>query len=82
MDLRFVAGSSGFCYQGGMDTVINLLRDLWNALRCVGELLGYLRDVMGRISDHPAHRLAELLPGNWRPAESESTGSPAESATV
>ena len=25
-----------------MNTVINLLGNLWNALRCVGELLGYL----------------------------------------
>lgn len=25
----------------------------------------YLRDVLGRIADHPASRLADLLPWNW-----------------
>jgi len=28
---------------------------------------GYLRDVLTRIADHPAKRLADLLPGNWMP---------------
>ena len=27
----------------------------------------WLEDVLRRIADHPAHRLAELLPWNWRP---------------
>ena len=27
----------------------------------------YLRDVLTRIADHPARRLANLLPWNWRP---------------
>jgi transposase len=27
----------------------------------------YLRDILGRISDHPMKRLAELLPWNWQP---------------
>ena len=27
----------------------------------------YLRDVIGRIADHPARRLADLLPWNWSP---------------
>jgi len=34
---------AGFvCYQGRMNTVIDLFGDLWNALGCIGELLGYL----------------------------------------
>jgi len=28
----------------------------------------YLRDVIGRISDHPARRIADLLPDRWKPA--------------
>lgn len=27
----------------------------------------YLRDIFGRIMSHPANKLDELLPGNWRP---------------
>jgi transposase len=29
----------------------------------------YLADVLGRIADHPALRIAELLPWNWHPVE-------------
>jgi hypothetical protein len=28
----------------------------------------YLRDLIGRIADHPINRIAELLPWNWRPS--------------
>jgi len=28
----------------------------------------YLADLLGRIGDHPAKRIAELLPWNWKPA--------------
>ena len=30
----------------------------------------YIEDVLRRINGHPAHRLDELLPGNWQKAES------------
>jgi hypothetical protein len=41
-DLRPVAIGGFFCYQRRMNTGIDLIRDLWNALRCVAELLGYV----------------------------------------
>ncbi len=33
---------------------------------------GYLRDVLTRIADHPAKRLADLLPWNWMPTSEAS----------
>ena len=29
----------------------------------------YLADVLTRIADHPARRIDELLPWNWKPAD-------------
>ena len=29
----------------------------------------YIADLLARIADHPARRIAELLPWNWQPAD-------------
>ena len=33
----------------------------------------YLTDVLGRIADHPARKIAELLPWHWQPADLSRT---------
>ena len=32
------------------------------------DLQAWLADVLARIADHPAHRIDELMPWNWKPA--------------
>jgi transposase len=35
--------------------------------------LAWLADVLARVATHPAHRLDELLPWNWRPPASAAS---------
>ncbi|MDP2896811.1 MAG: transposase domain-containing protein, partial [bacterium] len=37
----------------------------------------YLRDIFERISSHPMNRLEELLPDNWKSAQTASQNIPA-----
>ena len=67
-DLRRVATEGFFCYQVLMNTVIDLFRDLWNSIGCIGELLGYVLrfvSVFFRSRTSPAARLTsrDSLPG-------------------
>jgi hypothetical protein len=36
---------------------------------CGIDPFAYLRDVLTRISTHPAHRIEELLPRHWKPSD-------------
>jgi transposase len=42
----------------------------------------YLRDVIGRISDHPANQIEALLPDHWKPAHSGQAAQHATPQTV
>ena len=41
-DLRRVAIGGFYCHHGHMNTVFDLFRNLWIAMGCIVELLGYL----------------------------------------
>jgi transposase len=41
--------------------------------RCGVEPSTWFSDVLSRIADHPVHRLAELLPQNWKPLTPPAT---------
>jgi hypothetical protein len=47
---------------------------LWSLVQSCGsygvEPWAYLRDVLDRVSTHPASRIAELLPDAWKAARS------------
>ena len=54
------------CKEGGDAT--GILLSLVQTCRAMGvQPLGYLQDVLSRISDHPASKLHELLPDQWTP---------------
>ena len=44
-------------------------------------VFAYLRDLIARISDHPAHRLEELLPDQWKLAHLRSADKAVDSPT-
>jgi transposase len=55
--------------RGGRTAAI--LMSLVQSCRALGvEPLAYLRDVLDRVSKHPASRIAELLPDAWKPPPS------------
>ena len=64
-DLRRVAIGGFFCYQGRMNTVLNLFKNLWNLPACIGEMLGYFLRFVSmffRTRASPAARLVANAP--------------------
>jgi transposase len=72
--LRVVAlGRKNFLFVGNEDAGDNIAGLYSLVASCEANdvnPLEYLRDVMLRISTHPADRIDELLPDRWNPAES------------
>ena len=60
-DLRQVVTAGFFCYQGRMNTIFDFFRNLWSALGCVGELLGYLLRLVSVFSQSRVSLAARLL---------------------
>ncbi|MCP4714915.1 MAG: IS66 family transposase, partial [Deltaproteobacteria bacterium] len=44
-----------------------------SAKRCGLNVYAYLKDVIARISDHPANQLQDLLPDKWEPKSSQTS---------
>jgi hypothetical protein len=59
-----------FGSDNGGRTAAILMSLIATCKRCGVEPFAWFRDVLSRIATHPVHRLAELLPHNWKPAES------------
>jgi len=57
----FAGSDSGGHRAAAMYTIIE------SAKMCGLNPEAYLRDVLGRIADHPINRIGELLPWNWKP---------------
>jgi hypothetical protein len=62
------ASSDAYCgSDNGGRTAAVLFSLIASCQRHDVEPFAYLRDVLTRIASHPHHRLAELLPGQWKP---------------
>ena len=59
-----------FGSDNGGRTAAILMSFIATCKRCGVEPFAWFRDVLSRIATHPMHRLAELLPHNWKPVES------------
>ena len=58
-----------FGSDNGGKTAAVLMSFIATCKRCGVEPFAWFRDVLSRIAMHPLHRLAELLPHNWKPVE-------------
>ena len=56
-----------FGSDAGGKTAAVLMSFIATCKRCRVEPFAWFRDVLSRIATHPVHRLAELLPHNWKP---------------
>ena len=54
--------------EGGKTAAV-LMSFIATCKRCRVEPFAWYRDVLSRIATYPVHRLAELLPHNWKPLE-------------
>jgi IS66 C-terminal element len=55
--------------EGGKTAAV-LMSFIASCKRCRVEPFAWFRDVLSRIATYPVHRLAELLPHNWKPLHS------------